>query len=274
MNSTELICSWDYYAGSIDEGNISQVIDIMSILGKRIERITPLHGCDRAYGVFREVDGRQGASVQTGGHHGARVLFECHGPGTDAFVGDFRIGIPEHKVSRCDVAIDNEDEGLFERTDEAALGIKRKYGLIGYIDGDWDHPELGRTRYLGSRKSEIRVRTYEKGKEPEYIHANRPNWIRSEIQFRPRVGYKELFASISPDDVWKVSKWTSEFFSLITGMSCGRLKMKLPKPKTDFEMRFSAMLKQYGRTIEEGLSIFGTYDELFSHFDEAGENNA
>ena len=39
-----------------------------------------------------------------------------------------------------------------------------------------DFPEKGRTLYLGSQSSPVRMRLYEKGLQPEYAHLNRPNW--------------------------------------------------------------------------------------------------
>ena len=54
---------------------------------------------------------------------------------------------------------------------------------MGGKAGDWDDfPEKGRTLYLGSQSSPVRMRLYEKGLQPEYAHLNRPNWAR--IEFR------------------------------------------------------------------------------------------
>ena len=52
---------------------------------------------------------------------------------------------------------------------------------MGGKAGDWDDfPEKGRTLYLGSQSSPVRMRLYEKGLQPEYAHLNRPNWARIE----------------------------------------------------------------------------------------------
>ena len=60
---------------------------------------------------------------------------------------------------------------------------------MGGKAGDWDDfPEKGRTLYLGSQSSPVRMRLYEKGLQPEYAHLNRPNWARIEVQVRPAKG--------------------------------------------------------------------------------------
>ena len=73
---------------------------------------------------------------------------------------------------------------------------------MGGKAGDWDDfPEKGRTLYLGSQSSPVRMRLYEKGLQPEYAHLNRPNWARIEVQVRPAKEAKETFSSLSPMEV-------------------------------------------------------------------------
>lgn len=90
------------------------------------------------------------------------------------------------------------------------MRAKSDHRLYGERRGDWDMPEFGRTQYLGANSSPIRARLYEKGKQPEYRHLNRPNLCRLEIQVRPQKEAKSAYANLSALDIWGASKWTRQ----------------------------------------------------------------
>lgn len=156
--------------------------------------------------------GSEFASVMWGGKvQGDRVMLEVKGEHTPPVVQAFRERY-EHRVTRVDSAADKDAPGAFLELLEACSAIKQAHRLKGEKQGDWeDFPEEGRTLYLGSRQSACRVRLYEKGKQPEYRHLERPDWVRLELQVRPDSQHSKVeYSRLTPAEVWGASKWTRE----------------------------------------------------------------
>ena len=86
-------------------------------------------------------------------------------------------------MTRVDACADFDAPGAAEALLAPSIEVKKERRIMGGKAGDWDDfPEKGRTLYLGSQSSPVRMRLYEKGLQPEYAHLNRPNWAR--IRFR------------------------------------------------------------------------------------------
>jgi len=98
---------------------------------------------------------------------------------------------PCHSVILVDVAFD----ACFS---ESISGLTPGVVLAGCVDvavarrlgttmlGDWSGREAsGRTLYIGSAKSPLRVRVYEKGRQPDTLPAD-PDWVRFELVYRPK----------------------------------------------------------------------------------------
>lgn len=158
---------------------------------------------------FKDESGTEFANIMWGGSQ-EFTFIEVKGERTPAAVEALRERY-WHRVTRVDSCADFDAPGAFERLLGPCLDVKRDYRLKGSRLGDWeDFPEDGRTLYLGSPSSVSRVRLYEKGKQPEYKHLDRPDWVRIEAQIRPSKEAKESFNSITPLDCWGASKWTRE----------------------------------------------------------------
>jgi len=129
-----------------------------------------------------------------------------------------------HKPSRIDHAIDRQAQGLFLRLVRACKGIAKSHGLAWSPAGDWNTPDAGRTFYLGSRKSQVFVRVYEKGLK--YAHDmgipvtdDLRNWIRIELEFKPQnKRAKEVAAVIEPAQMWGSTRWTTELSEKVLAM--------------------------------------------------------
>lgn len=160
----------------------------------------------------RNDHGEEVGSVSWGGHQGDRVMLEVKGERTPGVVERLRSHFP-HRCTRVDSCADFERPGAFEELLEPVLRAKADHRLYGERRGDWEYPELGRTQYLGANSSAVRARLYEKGKQPEYRHLNRPNLCRLEIQVRPAKEAKTAFSTLNPLEVWGASKWTRQLAS-------------------------------------------------------------
>lgn len=154
-------------------------------------------------------DGHEVMAVQWGGRQGDRVMFEVKGDSTPKAVEAFRSAF-QHRVTRVDACADFDAPGAFEGLYGACMAVKRQFRIKGDKAGDWDDfPEEGRTLYLGGRQSAVRTRLYEKGKQREYAHLHRPDWVRLEAQVRPSTPeQKDQYSKVTPSEAWGGSVWT------------------------------------------------------------------
>lgn len=206
------------------------------------------------------LDGHELGAIQWGGKQGERVMLEVKGEYTPDVVERLRSRF-EHRVTRVDSCADFDVPGAFEALLGPSIEIKKARKIMGGKAGDWDDfPEKGRTLYLGSQSSPVRMRLYEKGLQPEYQHLDRPNWARIEVQVRPAKEAKGTFSGLSPMDVWGASRWTRDI--------AGRLLEQHVDPHpagstyrlSDRETALRWMCKQYGAHLASLAQDLGGYD--------------
>lgn len=210
--------------------------------------------------VAVRVRGHEIGAVQWGGSHGEKVMIEVKGDCTPAAVERLRGDFP-HRCTRVDSCADFDAPRAFESLYRACRRVKKHHNIIGGKAGDWeDFPEKGRTLYLGAKTSTTRMRLYEKGKQPEYAHLDRPNWTRIEVQVRPVKEAKAVFSTLSPVEVWGASKWSRDIAAEV-------LKEHVdPHPagttyrlsQRDTALRF--MCRQYGAHLVSLAEDLGGWD--------------
>lgn len=206
--------------------------------------------------VIKDRDGNHVGSVLYGGErHGDRVMLEVKGYRTTNAVRDLRKASIRHRCTRVDSRLDFDFPNAFQTLLDPVMAIKRRCDLYGNRDGDWDKPELGRTQYVGAKTSPVRVRLYEKGKEPSMRFLNRPDLVRLEVQVRPQGDSKELFALASPIDCWGAANWTGELAGELLQMKIEALKAKSIKTQNALDAKLAWMCKQYGPSLIELLHL-------------------
>ena len=104
------------------------------------------------------------------------------------------------------------------------------------------------------------LRLYEKGKQPEYLHLARPDWVRAEIQVRPAKEAKQEFSSLSALEVWGASTWTRELASEILLQHVDPHAAGTTYRKTSLEQRLGWLARQYGPTLMELYSEVGSWE--------------
>jgi hypothetical protein len=143
------------------------------------------------------------------------------------------------------------------------MRVKRKHRLKGRRDGDWqDFPELGRTQYLGATTSATQLRLYEKGKQPEYRHLARPEWVRAEIQIRPVLHAKSRYSTISAHDAWGASSWSQELAGDILEDHVDPHRAGTTWRLSERDKAIAHMCKQYGRHLASMVQDLGTWECL------------
>ncbi len=199
-------------------------------------------------------------AVLWGGRHGDRAMIEVKGERTPEVVERLRSFCP-HRTTRLDSCADFESSGAFNRLVRACMAVKRKHRLKGEKAGDWDDfPEDGRTLYLGARTSPVRLRLYEKGKQPEYRHLKRDEWVRAEIQLRPKLQFRDWFSNASPLDVWGATQWARELAGDILAEHVDPHPAGTVYRVTAREQKLMWMCRQYGAHLLSLKEDLGTWE--------------
>lgn len=210
--------------------------------------------------TFTDDTGVAVGAVQWGGGQGDRSMIEVKGERTPDVVEALRTRF-HHRVTRVDSCADFDAPRAFQRLLRAVRTVKRAHRVWGETRGDWeDHPEQGRTYYLGAKTSPTRFRLYEKGKQAEYAHLSKPDWVRAEVQVRPQKDAKGSFAHLSPVDVWGSSGWARDLAGRILQDHVDPHPAGTVYRRTDLESRVEWICRQAGPTLLEMLADCGTWE--------------
>ena len=212
--------------------------------------------------AIKDESGLEYGSVMWGGRQGERCMIEVKGERTPGTVDAIRARFP-HRVTRVDACADFDTPGAFEALLDPCLRVKKDNRLKGSKAGDWDDfPEDGRTLYLGSTASAVRVRLYEKGKQPEYRHLQRDNWARIEVQARPAKEHKFEFSHLTPTAVWGASAWTRQLAGLVLAQHIDPHPAGTTYRLTERDRALEWMCKQYGAHLVSLAEDLGGFECL------------
>jgi len=109
----------------------------------------------------------------------------------------------------------------------------------------------GRTVYLGSPRSMVRVRVYEKWLESPGQYAEGTN--RVEVQLRPESGMKAHVSGLSPAETFCATKTTRTLAGLLGSQLADAGSLRIRRGTPDLERTLAAMGRQYGRAVERHL---------------------
>jgi hypothetical protein len=259
MNTAQAV-RFDGYTATTAAITHHQAVDLLTFEGDTFHP-------GRGFHTFRDrvsVKDRAGyevGSVSFGGAQGARVMVEVKGERTPAVVDRLRGGI-EHRCTRVDSCADFDRPGAWEALLAPVLQVKAGHRLYGERRGDWDQPEKGRTQTLGAKSSPITARLYEKGKQPEYVHLERHDWCRLEIQVRPQKDAKNEYSSLSPLEVWGASKWTRELAASVLEQHLDPHPPGTVRRDTQRDRALKWMARQYGPHLVSLAEDLGGWEVL------------
>lgn len=209
------------------------------------------YGCDRVY----RLDGQR----KTGS-----TLVTTSGELCPDVVKSIRARFPVHGVSRVDSCRDFTGMTVFEDMDALLVEAAMCRGLKLNQHGDWTRKN-GRTRYIGSTKSPVMVRLYEKGYEqldkvmakqiamPEDFDIT---LTRLEAQVRPASRDKQLAATYTPDDVTAYADWSKWVHSMMFAFDLASPQKESVR-RSPHEKKMEHMCEQYGRTLLQELANKG-----------------
>lgn len=184
-----------------------------------------------------------------------------------------RSAYPIHEVTRIDVAEDMNRDGLFDELQVRLLKIAHQERLKTSVAGDWlsDGALGGRTMYLGSPKSSMRVRLYEKGKQlANDLYISRGfqppddfpmNWVRLEAQCRPKREQRFLAAKADLADIWGFSGWTRVVADDVLSLSVPRVKADVWRKSDDVQV-WEWVSRQYGNFFMKNFNSLGSWENV------------
>lgn len=234
---------------------------------------------------IRTVPARNGWRYAVQLHHGSRVYctismensatvkkcFNIQWTGSDSTRGAqiARKLFPGHSVTRVDVAID----ACFSHS---VSGLDTSVVLAGCVDiavshrlgttmlGDWSgRNETGRTLYMGSAKSALRVRVYEKGRQPDTMPAD-PDWLRFELVYRPKgQDLRRAASALTPYDVAvsypAFAEIVKTYYHDISDISVPvQLSETYNRHELDVDRALGHMFSQYGKCLRVKCETFDT----------------
>lgn len=255
---------FDWYAATIQAPPLEVIGTLKEAFGAEVKSTRGLHGYKEGFDIV----GPSGtlAKVLSGGKNGDPHAW-ASGEDTDQFVELVREVWPDgHTVTRMDSAEDFQGGGLetWEKLNNACLSVADSLRLKVSQAGDYHRLEDGRTLYVGSRKSPVFIRLYEKGKQlrakVSYGAELIPDdWCRLEAQIRPQKEAKKVAAYVTPEQAWGFSSWTTELAKRCMSLNVPRVKMRVWR-EADDERAFNFMVRQYSNMLKRMSIDLGSWE--------------
>lgn len=194
-----------------------------------------------------------------GGSQGSMVHAFATGSAANAFASVVRACFPMHRLSRADIAVDFNESGAWVSLHSMAAALHKGgfirnrpayHGEVGQEGVDTPCGP-GRTLYLGSRQSVHYVRLYEKGKKDNKKY---PDWVRAEVEFKPRGEARYAYASASPAEMLAATALGSELLRiLLNGFAVRPCAAGAVREASDMERSSAALLAQWSPFIRRLL---------------------
>lgn len=243
---------FDWYQGTV-EMDSAHLLDLANtVLGDEYPVPSPgRNGYARGWEIRKE--GAKSAIVYEGGIHDFPHV-TASGEDAPQLARFLRSSSHKHRVSRADVCVDTDTPGAFKNLFTALRSISRDAGLTATLMHNPDDGQAGATYYVGSKTSEVRARLYEKGKQlPE---AERPDWVRFEVQARPQRERKSWAAEAGEWDLLGSAQWSRKFAAetLLVAASAPPTRSERV---SDLEGALRTLSSQYGRRMLELLAQHG-----------------
>lgn len=236
---------FDWYQGTVAEDCDRRLMDVFSVCGDEPPVVDRgMHGYTRSWHIRR--DGSNWATIMEG--HGLRDHFYASGSAARDVSRVVRDNFA-HSVSRADVAMDFvQGPSFFGTTRESLRELLRgKVTLTDYVEVAPTGQESA-TFYAGSRKSEVRVRLYEKGKEDASYD---PDTARLEVQVRPGTKARKVYASsLEPIGFFGMARWTRATLEAVAGLDVTPAPPRSDRV-SDLDGALSALVHQYGPRLLE-----------------------
>jgi hypothetical protein len=267
--------TFDWYQPTIPAG-VDDVLEVLWGLadGLALSHQRGMHGYAHTAVLGNEARGPV-ARVWHGGSHPyphAVLSGDYAQPGAELI----RTAFPAHTVARADVKADFEGPEVYDQVLGQLLGVAARRGVKVGTAGDHLVTMRGRTTYLGSTKSPVRVRLYDKAAElraqlvpPKW--ANAEDWYREkgvpehltrlEAQIRPHTREaKASFATLEPQQMLGSAAWLREVWREVAQLDVQPVRVSKAWRQSDDERAYRYMLAHYGGVLRRLHVDLGSWE--------------
>jgi len=247
---------FDWYQATIHHLSPENVVDMLRphFLGADLKPAGGLKGYDRGFSLIRgDHELLRGAYHSTGKTTG--VYLRSSGSDSQQLWEALRT-IP-HNVTRADSAIDYVEQGIYDWMSERLIEFAQERNLkISYL-GDWARGN-NRTLYIGSRKSTVFLRVYEKG----HKEGADPNWIRFEVEVKPTKEKRKQFSAFDAKDYQRVGRWLTDARAMLGIQVENTIPASRPRTITSTIKTRLALINQYKAILSDWNDQFDTAEEF------------
>lgn len=248
---------WDWYQATVNAHHEQVIGDLMVAAGPEVNGRDCKPIAPYKVGLELERDGEHVAKIYWGGHN---PLPHVRASGKAAqHVADWLRALPyDHRPSRVDACVDYQGPEAWERLKDIWEDTADNHNLKLTAHGDFYREQEGRSLYLGSRKSVVYARCYEKGKQT----GGDPDWVRAEVECKPKTHARERVARMSPEEVWGLSRWGIHLLRSLEGVEVPRVQAGTLYQPSEVERMRAWMLRQYGPALEQWAQEVGGWSHL------------
>lgn len=157
------------------------------------------------------------------------------------------------RTARVDTRVDTlMPFGDLRAVCEGVAGMKAR---VTFMESRQYGESLGRTLYVGSPSSAVRVRVYEKWLESPGQYVEGTN--RVEVQLRPPSRAKEMVTAWSPAETFCASQLTRRLAHELGSEVAHPGSLQKARATPDLEQTLAAMGEQYGPAVERWFAVSG-----------------
>lgn len=183
-----------------------------------------------------------GAFLEVKGYSGCKLIAQ--------FFNQLKVW--KWSVTRADVALDFKGKTIFDKLKDKMISYAKVKG-IDHLNthGDWINCVKGRTLYVGSKKSEIQFRLYEKSEEQwEKGNLAYPaDMVRLEVQMRPTKRQRIVIKELTPTAVLAINRNVSGLYGELVSTAIEPISVPKQPDKTDIE-KLNYAIDQYYNIID------------------------
>lgn len=245
---------WDWSSTTHESFDDQQRADVRRVAGDLVDALGGFHhlpgkglqGWTRSVEVY-DCDGFELGRVYLGGRDDVHVVSTS--AAADVVRRDV-VGLHGARTARVDTRVDTlvPFDALTAVCEDAAATYNMVVTEIASRRGG---DSLGRTLYLGSPRSMVRVRVYEKWLESPGQYVEGTN--RVEVQLRPVSQMKARVSELTPAETFCATKTTRDLAERLGAdvADAGSLRVKRGTP--ELEQTLAAMGTQYRRAVSRHL---------------------
>jgi hypothetical protein len=163
-----------------------------------------------------------------------------------------------HLPTRVDSCCDWDEPGLFDSLAKHLIAYAMKNRLAINQQGDWERGQ-GRTLYIGSKDSPVRLVLYEKGYEQG--GGASLDWVRLEARVRPKKAHRYAVASWDAQTVF-CAGWIPDALHVLDWEGLQKRAVGTVWRQEDTERSRAALLRQYGRVMSGWAEEVGGWSNL------------